>query len=101
MDVFRRQATGFGTRFMTGAMSQARLGKRPFELVVDGKMVKAEAVIISLARRQSCSDLIGKTLDGLRRERTRHRPDGVYFKDKEAIVVGGRIYYGRGSGLSD
>ena len=49
MEVFRRQVTRFGTRFMTGAITEARLGKRPFELVADGKVVKAEAVIIAVA----------------------------------------------------
>src|ERR1700680_3267064 len=35
MDVFRRQATRFGTRFMSGAVTEVRFGKRPFELVAD------------------------------------------------------------------
>ncbi len=33
MDVFRRQATRFGTRFVTGEVTEVRFGKRPFELV--------------------------------------------------------------------
>src|ERR1700686_1319461 len=33
MEVFRRQVTRFGTRFMSGAVTEVRFGKRPFELI--------------------------------------------------------------------
>jgi len=89
MDVFRRQATRFGTRFMTGAVTEARLGKRPFELVVDGKLVKAEAVIIStgasakLLGIESEKRLMGYGVSACA------TCDGAFFKGKDAIVVGG------------
>ena len=89
MDVFRRQVTRFGTRFMTGAVTEARLGKRPFELVVDGKLVKAEAVIIStgasakLLGIESEKRLMGYGVSACA------TCDGAFFKGKEAIVVGG------------
>ncbi len=89
MDVFRRQVTRFGTRFMTGAVTEARLGKRPFELVADGKIVKAEAVIIStgasakLLGIESEKRLMGYGVSACA------TCDGAFFKDKEAIVVGG------------
>jgi thioredoxin reductase (NADPH) len=89
MDVFRRQATRFGTRFLTGAVTEARLGKRPFELVVDGKVVKAEAVIIStgasakLLGIESEKRLMGYGVSACA------TCDGAFFKQKEAIVVGG------------
>jgi thioredoxin reductase (NADPH) len=89
MDVFRRQVTRFGTRFMTGAVTEARLGKRPFELVVDGKLVKAEAVIIStgasakLLGIESEKRLMGYGVSACA------TCDGAFFKEKEAIVVGG------------
>src|SRR5271169_2230590 len=47
MDVFRRQVTRFGTRFMSGAVTEVRFGQQPFQLVVEGKVVEAEAVIIA------------------------------------------------------
>jgi thioredoxin reductase (NADPH) len=47
MDVFRRQVTRFGTRFLSGAVTEVRLGKRPFELVADDKVIKADSVIIA------------------------------------------------------
>ena len=89
MDVFRRQAARFGTRFMTGAVTEARLDKRPFELVVDGKAVKAEAVIIStgasakLLGIESEKRLMGYGVSACA------TCDGAFFKDKEAMVVGG------------
>ncbi len=89
MDVFRRQVTRFGTRFMTGAVTEARLGKRPFELVVDGKLVKAEAVIIStgasakLLGIESEKRLMGYGVSACA------TCDGAFFKQKEALVIGG------------
>ncbi len=89
MDVFRRQVTRFGTRFLTGAVIEARLGKRPFELVVDGKVVKAEAVIIStgasakLLGIESEKRLMGYGVSACA------TCDGAFFKGKEALVVGG------------
>ncbi len=89
MDVFRRQVTRFGTRFLTGAVTEARLGKRPFELVVDGKLVKAEAVIIStgasakLLGIESEKRLMGYGVSACA------TCDGAFFKEKEALVVGG------------
>src|ERR1700683_5032066 len=47
MDVFRRQATRFGTRFLIGDASAADLRKHPFELTVDGESVRCQALIIS------------------------------------------------------
>ena len=74
MDVFRRQATRFGTRFMTGAMTEARLGKRPFELVVVERQAGQGRGRDHFDRRvgKAAGDRIGKTLDGLRCERMRH-----------------------------
>jgi thioredoxin reductase (NADPH) len=89
MDVFRRQAERFGTRFMTGAATQARLGKRPFELVVDGKIVRAASVIIStgatakLLGIESEKRLMGYGVSACA------TCDGAFFKGKEAVVVGG------------
>ena len=89
MDVFRRQVTRFGTRFLTGAVTEARLGKRPFELAVDGKVVRAEAVIIStgasakLLGIESEKRLMGYGVSACA------TCDGAFFKGKEALVVGG------------
>ncbi len=89
MDVFRRQAERFGTRFMTGHVSEVRLGKRPFELVVEKQLVRAEALIIStgasakLLGIESEKRLMGYGVSACA------TCDGAFFKGKEAIVVGG------------
>src|ERR1700691_5493104 len=47
MDVFRRQVTRCGTLFISGGVTEVRFGKRPFELVVEDKVIKADSVIIA------------------------------------------------------
>ena len=89
MDVFRRQVERFGTRFMTGEVSEARLGKHPFELFVDGATVKAQAVIVStgasakLLNIESEKRLMGYGVSACA------TCDGAFFKNKEVVVVGG------------
>jgi thioredoxin reductase (NADPH) len=89
MDVFRRQVTRFGTRFMVGAVTEARLGKRPFEIVVEDQVVKAATLIIStgasakLLGIESEKRLMGYGVSACA------TCDGAFFKEKEAIVVGG------------
>ena len=89
MDVFRRQVTRFGTRFLSGAVTEVRFGKRPFELVVEDKVVKAEAVIIATG---ATAKLLGidseKRLMGYGVSACA-TCDGAFFKNKQAIVVGG------------
>jgi thioredoxin reductase (NADPH) len=89
MDVFRRQVTRFGTRFLTGEVTEARLNKRPFELVTDDAVVKADSVIIStgasakLLGIESEKRLMGYGVSACA------TCDGAFFKEKEAIVIGG------------
>jgi thioredoxin reductase (NADPH) len=89
MDVFRRQVTRFGTRFLTGEVTEARLNKTPFELVADGQVVKADSVIIStgasakLLGIESEKRLMGYGVSACA------TCDGAFFKEKEALVIGG------------
>src|SRR5712671_7886854 len=89
MDVFRRQAERFGTRFLTGAVTAVDLLKYPFELAVDGVMVMAEALIIAtgatakLLGIESEKRLMGYGVSACA------TCDGAFFKNKDAIVVGG------------
>jgi thioredoxin reductase (NADPH) len=89
MEVFRRQSERFGTRFITGEVSEARLGKRPFEIVIDGQVVKAQSVIVStgasakLLNIESEKRLMGYGVSACA------TCDGAFFKDKEVVVVGG------------
>src|ERR1700693_2756009 len=89
MEVFRRQVTRFGTRFMSGAVTEVRFGQRPFELVADGKVIKAESVVIAtgatakLLGIESEKRLMGYGVSACA------TCDGAFFKNKEAVVVGG------------
>ncbi len=89
MDVFRRQVTRFGTRFLAGEVTEARLKARPFEVVADGKVVKAESLIIStgasakLLGIESEKRLMGYGVSACA------TCDGAFFKEKEALVIGG------------
>src|SRR6202158_3878750 len=89
IEVFRRQATRFGTQFSTGAVTAADLLKYPFELAVDGAMVMAESLIIAtgasakLLGIESEKRLMGYGVSACA------TCDGAFFKNKEAAVVGG------------
>ena len=89
MDVFRRQATRFGTRFLFGAATAVDLRKYPFELTVEKETVRAEALIISTG---ASAKLLGieseKRLMGYGVSAVAGRA-GAFFKDKETVVVGG------------
>ena len=89
MEVFRRQAERFGTRFVTGDVSAANLRVHPFELTSDGKLIRCEALIIStgasakLLGIESEKRLMGYGVSACA------TCDGAFFKDKEVMVVGG------------
>jgi thioredoxin reductase (NADPH) len=89
MEIFRRQAERFGTRFLAGEVTEVRLGKRPFEIVAEGEVVKAQSIIIStgasakLLGIESEKKMMGYGVSACA------TCDGAFFKDKEVIVVGG------------
>jgi thioredoxin reductase (NADPH) len=89
MEVFRRQAARFGTRFMVGDVSAAKLRTRPFELTVEEGVVRCAALIIStgasakLLGIESEKRLMGYGVSACA------TCDGAFFKDKEVVVVGG------------
>jgi len=89
MDVMRRQVTRFGTRFVSGEVSAAKLAEPPFELTVDGEVLRCEALIIAtgasakLLGIESEKRLMGYGVSACA------TCDGAFFKDKEVMVVGG------------
>ena len=89
MEVFRRQAARFGTRFLSSQVTVADLSRSPLELVTDDGKVRAEALIISTG---ASAKLLG--IDSEKRMMgygvsACATCDGAFFKDKEVIVVGG------------
>src|SRR5713101_3908628 len=89
MDVFRRQATRFGTRFLFGAATAVDLRKYPFELTVEKETVRCESLIIAtgasakLLGIESEKRLMGYGVSACA------TCDGAFFKNKEVLVVGG------------
>jgi thioredoxin reductase (NADPH) len=89
MNIFRLQAARFGTKFVIGETEAVNLSRRPFELRVGKKTIGAQALIISTGASAK--------LLGLESERRMMgygvsacaTCDGAFFKNKEAIVVGG------------
>jgi thioredoxin reductase (NADPH) len=89
MEIFRKQAERFGTRITYGEASLVNLQTHPFELRVEEETITAEALIIStgatakLLGIESEKRLMGYGVSACA------TCDGAFFKDKEAIVIGG------------
>jgi thioredoxin reductase (NADPH) len=89
MEIFRKQAERFGTRVTYGEASAVNLQAHPFELTVDDETIKAEALIIAtgatakLLGIESEKRLMGYGVSACA------TCDGAFFKDKEAVVIGG------------
>jgi thioredoxin reductase (NADPH) len=89
MEIFRRQAERFGTKFITGHASEVRLGKWPFEVVIEKETLKAQALIIAtgatakLLGIESEKRMMGYGVSACA------TCDGAFFKDKDVVVVGG------------
>jgi thioredoxin reductase (NADPH) len=89
MDVFRLQAERFGTKFVFGEVTGVDLRKRPFELTAGVSTIGAEALIIAtgasakLLGIESEKRLMGYGVSACA------TCDGAFFKNKEALVVGG------------
>ena len=89
MDVLHRQAARFGTAFLMSNVTAADLRRWPFELTVDKRVIGAEALIIATG---ATAKLLGleseKRLMGFGVSACA-TCDGFFFKDKDALVVGG------------
>ena len=89
MEIFRRQAERFGTRFISGHASEVRLGKWPFEVVIEKETLRARALIVStgatakLLGIESEKRMMGYGVSACA------TCDGAFFKDKDVLVVGG------------
>ncbi len=89
MEVLHRQAQRFGTNFLNGEATAVDLRRHPFELTVGKKVLGAQALIIStgasakLLGIESEKRLMGYGVSACA------TCDGFFFKDKDALVVGG------------
>ena len=89
MDLFRKQAERFGTKFLYKMVTEVDLSVRPFRIVAQNEELTADALIIAsgasakLLGLESESLLMGHGVSACA------TCDGFFFKDKHVIVVGG------------
>jgi thioredoxin reductase (NADPH) len=89
IDNMRKQAEKFGTDYMTGFVTGAKLGEHPFVLMVDGKEIRTRTLIIASGASArwlglpSEQALIGHGVSSCA------TCDGFFFSGKEIVVVGG------------
>ncbi len=89
MEIFRRQAARFGSRFESDEVAEVNLRSHPFEIKTGAKSIGAEAVIISTGASARWLGLPSeKRLTGYGVSACA-TCDGAFFKDKEVVVVGG------------
>jgi thioredoxin reductase (NADPH) len=89
MDLFRKQAEKFGTRFVSGDVTRVEFSARPFGIWVGDDELRADAVIVSTGASARWLGVPGE-------EKLRGHGvsacatcDGFFFRDREIVVVGG------------
>ena len=89
MDLFRKQAERFGTRFESGNVTRVSVGQRPFEIELGERVIHAATLIVATG---ASAKLIGlpseKRLMGYGVSACA-TCDGFFFKGKDVLVVGG------------
>lgn len=89
MDVMRKQAARFETRFIPQNVTKVDFSKRPFKVWAEDKMYEAETVIITTGASAKWTDVTGeKRLMG-KGVSACATCDGAFFKNMDVVVVGG------------
>jgi len=89
MQMFRRQAERFGTRFITADVTRVDLSERPFRAWVGDDEHAADAVIVSTGASAKWLGIEGEQRMMGRGVSACATCDGFFFKDKPVVVVGG------------
>ncbi|MFI5254056.1 MAG: thioredoxin-disulfide reductase [Candidatus Limnocylindrales bacterium] len=89
MDLFRRQAARFGTRFVDADLERVDLSRRPFRLWAAGVEHRAQAVIVATGASALWIGLDSETRLRGRGVSACATCDGFFFRGKHVAVVGG------------
>ena len=89
MELFRRQAERFGTKFIYGAVSHVDLGRRPFVLEVGNEQHTASALIVATGASAKLLGIESERLLMGHGVSACATCDGFFFKEKDLMVVGG------------
>jgi thioredoxin reductase (NADPH) len=89
MEVMKKQAERFGTRFEAGEVTRVDLSKRPFSLWLDDKLVQAQAVIVATGASAKWLGLPSEKQYQGRGVSACATCDGFFFRGVEVAVVGG------------
>jgi thioredoxin reductase (NADPH) len=89
MQLFRRQAERFGTRFITADATRVDFSERPYRVWVDETAHVARSVIVSTGATARWLGIAGEQRMMGRGVSACATCDGFFFKDKPVVVVGG------------
>jgi thioredoxin reductase (NADPH) len=89
MDLFRRQAERFGTRFVDADIERVDFSSRPFRLWAGGTEYRGESVIVASGASALWLDIENETRLRGRGVSACATCDGFFFRDKKVAVVGG------------
>jgi thioredoxin reductase (NADPH) len=89
MELMKKQAERFGTRFEAGEVTRVDLSRRPFQLWMDDRLVRAQAVIIATGASAKWLGIPSEKEYQGRGVTACATCDGFFFRGVEVAVVGG------------
>jgi len=89
MEEMKKQATRFGTRFVSAEVTRVDLSQRPFRLWVEAEEYTADSVIVATGATAKWLDIPSEKQYQGRGVSACATCDGFFFKNVEVAVVGG------------
>jgi thioredoxin reductase (NADPH) len=89
MEEMKKQATRFGTRFVSAEVTRVDLSKRPFRLWVEAEEYTADAVIVATGATAKWLNIPSEKQYQGRGVSACATCDGFFFRNVEVAVVGG------------
>ena len=89
MDILRKQAKRFGTRYITADVEKMDIQSQPFKVWTSGQEYQAHCLIISTGAKSKLLGLDAEQRLMGRGVSTCATCDGAFFKEEDLVVVGG------------